>query len=982
MKLANKMNKCLVTALRVGMLVSLWFGVYDLKAATNTVTLTITRVKEVQCNEGAGEACPNDYYPKVDIDAQGLDDGKGRFCCGHGTDFQPKWVYSRQADISHNVVSIHVELWDQDDLSGDDQINITSLPNKSQDLTVNLGNCTWQGSGGLSGFINTQSSSTGNGKDSAQLYFMIATSAPGCVDSDGDGLLDVWETGGINGVNLSAMGADPKKVDLYLQLDYLVAANHSHQPLQGAIQLVVQAFANAPIANVDGSTGIQLHIDVGPIYGVGVITSVTGNDVRVKGTYGDYGGGGIAIPEAGNTIVDWDGAAGTPGTNFLTLKTMNPNRDNIFRYAIFVHQTNARLAVNDCTSGISKGIPGVNFMISLGGIGLRGTPPALAACWGVDINGNSVGSQAQQAGTLMHEFGHTLGLHHGGNDDINNKPNYLSVMSYKGFPSPGVVINEQFCNVPAIPAAGIPGGCDYSRVTLPPVAGLNENGLDECLGIDSGFLGLGPVDFNNNSRLEGASNCQVPNNVNATANINFDTSADANNNGIQDPGEPAILNTLNGFNDWASLVYNFRTVTDFTTAGTPTEQEPDPQSIDSAHSAANKMTQAKLTLTVMGPADATPGSAITYSIKLENRLEDGSRGPAVNMVAVSTGPDASAQTLNFGTVVLRAAVSKPASSVVPCSAKDGVMITDSVRARGTDLANNVIDLTSSSQTTVHAPALMLEKGATGAVNAGEAITYRIRYQNNGSGTALNVVVTDTVPKDVYYSLALDQGAGPKPLSVTLNGDGTRTLVWNVGTLPPHSRPDVIQFTARPTLLALDGTTFTNNVKVSFQAGALCPAEALAASATTRITVVELHEENEPHIYLHWKSHAHKEPAETLARIQATDQRFDGCAGVAADGALSQPEVKASFAFGNFLGYIFHVNRPSHLEHHLLALYFNLATRRLNAGSKIEHEHDTPPGLTNVRDAALNAQATLLIPYSEATEATYHSAKEVLEEINH
>ncbi len=66
--------------------------------------------------------------------------------------------------------------------------------------------------------------------------------------------------------------------------------------------------------------------------------------------------------------------------------------------------------------------------------------------------------------------------------------------------------------------------------------------------------------------------------------------------------------------------------------------------------------------------------------------------------------------------------------------------------------------------------------ATGAVNAGEAITYNIRYENTGSGTALKAVVVDTVPKDVYYSVALDHGAGPKPNSVTLNGDGTRTLV--------------------------------------------------------------------------------------------------------------------------------------------------------------------------------------------------------------
>ena len=30
----------------------------------------------------------------------------------------------------------------------------------------------------------------------------------------------------------------------------------------------------------------------------------------------------------------------------------------------------------------------------------------------------------------MHELGHNLGLRHGGGDDVNYKPNYLSIMNY------------------------------------------------------------------------------------------------------------------------------------------------------------------------------------------------------------------------------------------------------------------------------------------------------------------------------------------------------------------------------------------------------------------------------------------------------------------------------------------------------------------------------------------------------------------------
>src|ERR1041384_7163152 len=77
-----------------------------------SVTLTITRVVEIDCNEGFGESCPNDYYPKAEIGGQGLDDAKDRYCCAHGTDFNPNWVFTRTVDSdASNLVAIHVELW-------------------------------------------------------------------------------------------------------------------------------------------------------------------------------------------------------------------------------------------------------------------------------------------------------------------------------------------------------------------------------------------------------------------------------------------------------------------------------------------------------------------------------------------------------------------------------------------------------------------------------------------------------------------------------------------------------------------------------------------------------------------------------------------------------------------------------------------------------------------------------------------------------
>jgi hypothetical protein len=70
------------------------------------------------------------------------------------------------------------------------------------------------------------------------------------------------------------------------------------------------------------------------------------------------------------------------------------------------------------------------------------------------------GQQVTEAGTFMHEFGHTLNLRHGGSDDNNCKPNYLSVMSYS------LTFRNMDPNRPL----------DYSRQTL---ATLDETNLSE-----------------------------------------------------------------------------------------------------------------------------------------------------------------------------------------------------------------------------------------------------------------------------------------------------------------------------------------------------------------------------------------------------------------------------------------------------------------------------------------------------------------------
>src|SRR5262245_58439857 len=95
------------------------------------------------------------------------------------------------------------------------------------------------------------------------------------LDSDQDGLLDSWETAGIDvdrdgtsDLNLAAMGAHPLHRDLFIELDWLppctnaVGVHRDFAPEPEALETLRQMFNNAPPDPVT-HMGITLHIDAG-----------------------------------------------------------------------------------------------------------------------------------------------------------------------------------------------------------------------------------------------------------------------------------------------------------------------------------------------------------------------------------------------------------------------------------------------------------------------------------------------------------------------------------------------------------------------------------------------------------------------------------------------------------------------------------------------------------------------------------------------
>jgi hypothetical protein len=138
---------------------------------------------------------------------------------------------------------------------------------------------------------------------------------------------------------------------------------------------------------------------------------------------------------------------------------------------------------------------------------------------------------------MMHEFGHNLGLRHGGNENLNYKPNYNSVMNYR-YQFPGADSN---CN-------GVGDGVlNYSRGLN---IALDENALLESAGV----CGDGAIDWNGDGQIDPS---PIVRNVNCSAGVAG--ACGESTSGCNDQ----TCGTLNDHNDWAAIVFTGLNHADF-----------------------------------------------------------------------------------------------------------------------------------------------------------------------------------------------------------------------------------------------------------------------------------------------------------------------------------------------------------------------------------------------------------------------------------
>ena len=226
--------------------------------------------------------------------------------------------------------------------------------------------------------------------------------APGVIDSDLDGIPDSAKVSGgtYAGLDLYAMGARRGRRDIFLEVDYMTGNDAGTIPRREALQKMESAFA---------AKGIAMHIDAGNLYA----------PTFDPGAYNLGGGNAVAFSPCIELDTLGAGAGARAGcASFQMYKNGHSDvrRRLVFHYALFANSLNIDGSAGP--SGISE-MSGNDMIITLGGYEFKTDS---------EIGRNMLINM--QASTLMHEFGHNLGLQHGGHENVNYKPNHYSVMNY------------------------------------------------------------------------------------------------------------------------------------------------------------------------------------------------------------------------------------------------------------------------------------------------------------------------------------------------------------------------------------------------------------------------------------------------------------------------------------------------------------------------------------------------------------------------
>jgi hypothetical protein len=462
-------------------------------------------------------------------------------------------------------------------------------------------------------------------------------------------------------------GADWQHKDLFLELDWM----NGGQPSAAAIALLKAAFAVAPadaggIRNPDGLPGITLWVDTGNLSDPNTIPALgfVGDEIFTEtNSSGRPTGGGNRLPTSNVSGLTLQFYRGIKNGGIDLPPNFDGGRGRVFRYGVcathpgnnagtstsgntattlndtnqfwIVNEWNGRTVTATTPSGVTKtGTISSNTINQL----------TLTAPWspaagpnpgtGATYRISTIGGQAEiggndlllflqnftfpgDAGTIMHEFGHNLGLLHGGAVGGNCKPNYVSVMNYDH--------QTGICRVNVAPVARIidfspprllatpPLGIEAARGTAPlpslvelvlfefvrldPTDNQNQFQFVNALGNKLQWPLDQPVDYDANGTIQQVGPVFPPVNID-TVGLSGRPTACANK----------VFSILDGSDDWHQIALSFRYAGDSADGALNPVEEPEPPVEDFIAMEEE-----------LGPATVTGGIQITRSGFVRNR---------------------------------------------------------------------------------------------------------------------------------------------------------------------------------------------------------------------------------------------------------------------------------------------------------------------------------------------------------------------------